>query len=144
MVNILAPARERFYSTLIHKLCWHFYINLCCVYGKRITVRAYSQAILKHFFNWFLKNLFGYHWFRRIVDLKHWHKILPITMVAAHLGRGYFISHLLTHWDRVTHICVGDLKIIGSDNGLLPGRRQAIIWNNAGILLIGPIGTTFS
>ena len=33
---------------------------------------------------------------------------------------------------------------IGSDNGLSPGRRQAIIWINAGILLIGPLGTKFS
>ena len=50
----------------------------------------------------------------------------------------------LTHWGRVTHICVGNLTSIGSDNGLLPGRRQAIIWTNAGILLIGPLGTNFS
>ena len=39
----------------------------------------------------------------------------------------------------MTHICVSNLAIIGSDNGLSPGRRQAIIWTNAGILLIGPI-----
>ena len=44
----------------------------------------------------------------------------------------------LTHWGRVTHICVGNLTIIGSDNGLSPGQRQAIIWINAGILLIRP------
>ena len=50
----------------------------------------------------------------------------------------------LTHWGRVTHICVVKLTIIGSDNGLSPGRRQAIIWTNAGILLIGPLGTNFS
>ena len=50
----------------------------------------------------------------------------------------------LTHWGRVTHICVSILTIIGSDNGLSPGRRQAIIWTNAGILLIGPLGTNFS
>ena len=50
----------------------------------------------------------------------------------------------LTHWGRVTHLCVGELTIIGSDNGLSPGRRQAIIWTNAGILLIGPWGTKFS
>ena len=50
----------------------------------------------------------------------------------------------LTHWGRVTHICVGKLTIIGSDNGLSPQRRQAIIWTNAGILLIGPLGTNFS
>ena len=50
----------------------------------------------------------------------------------------------LTHWGRVTHICVGKLTIIGSDNGLSPGRRQAIIWTNTGILLIRPLGTNFS
>ena len=50
----------------------------------------------------------------------------------------------ITHTGLVTHICVGKLIIIGSDNGLSPGRRQAIIWTNAGILLIGPLGTNFS
>ena len=39
---------------------------------------------------------------------------------------------------------VSKLTIIGSDNGLSPGRRQAIIWNNAGILLIRTFGTNFS
>ena len=50
----------------------------------------------------------------------------------------------LTHWGRVTHICVSKLTIIGSDNGLSPRRRQAIIWTNAGILSIGHLGTNFS
>ena len=50
----------------------------------------------------------------------------------------------LIHLGRVTHICVNKLTNIGSDNGLAPGRRQAIIWANAGILLIGPFGTKFS
>ena len=54
------------------------------------------------------------------------------------------VLHLLTHWGRVTHICVGNLTIIGPDNGLSPGRRQAITWTNAGILFIGPRGTNFS
>ena len=31
--------------------------------------------------------------------------------------------------------------MIGSGNGLSPGRRQAIILTNDGILLIGPLGT---
>ena len=31
--------------------------------------------------------------------------------------------------------------MIGSDNGLSPGRRQAIIWTSAGVSLIGPRGT---
>ena len=50
----------------------------------------------------------------------------------------------LTHWGRVTHICVSRLTITGSDNGLSPCRRQAITWTNDGILLIGPLGTNFS
>ena len=44
----------------------------------------------------------------------------------------------------MTHICVSKLTIIGPVNGLWPGRRQAIIWTNAGILLIGPLGTNVS
>ena len=59
------------------------------------------------------------------------------------------VSHILflepvTHWGRVTHICVGKLTIIGSDNGLSPARCQTIIWTNAGILLIRPSGTNIS
>ena len=50
----------------------------------------------------------------------------------------------LTQWDWVIHICIGNVAIIGSNNGLSPGRCQAIIWTNAGILLIGPLGTNFS
>ena len=51
---------------------------------------------------------------------------------------------ILTHWGRVKHICVVNLNTIGSDNGLSPGRRQAIIWTNARILLIWILGTNFS
>ena len=56
---------------------------------------------------------------------------------------GLWADKLLTHWGWVTNICVSRLTIIGSDNGLSPGRRQAIIWTNAGILLIRPLGTNF-
>ena len=54
------------------------------------------------------------------------------------------LAILLTHWGRVMHICVSNLAIIGSDNGLSPGQPQAIIWTSAGILSIGPLGTNFS
>ena len=53
-------------------------------------------------------------------------------------------SEVSTHWSWVMHICISNLNIIGSDNGLSPGLRQAIIWTNAGILLIGLSGTNFS
>ena len=63
--------------------------------------------------------------------------VLNITICHEHIMSS-------THWGRVTHICVSKITTIGSDNGLSPGRRQAIIWTNAGILLIGPLRTNFS
>ena len=68
------------------------------------------------------------------------------TFVFNHIVLDVWYSYLmaLTHWGRVTHKCVSKLTIIGSDNGLSPGRRQAIIWTNGGIMLIGPLGTNFS
>ena len=50
----------------------------------------------------------------------------------------------LTHWARVTHICISKLTTTGSDNGLSLDRRQAIISTKAGMLVIGPLGTNFS
>ena len=44
----------------------------------------------------------------------------------------------------MTYICVSKLTIIGSDNGLPADRRQAIIWTNAGILLIRTLGASLS
>ena len=68
-------------------------------------------------------------------------------IISSHILQGMWLLNCmlrLTHWGRVTHICVGKLTIIGSDNGLLPGRCQAITWTNAGILLIRSLGTNFS
>ena len=46
---------------------------------------------------------------------------------------------------RLSRACMlNKLTIISSDNGLAPGRYQAIIWTNAGILLIGSLGRNFS
>ena len=42
----------------------------------------------------------------------------------------------LAHCCQVTQTSVSELTITDSGNGLSPGRRQAIIWTNAGILLI--------
>ena len=44
----------------------------------------------------------------------------------------------------MTHISASKLTTTGSDNGLSPDRRQAIIWTKAGMLLIGPLGTNVS
>ena len=47
-------------------------------------------------------------------------------------------TQYLTHWGRVTHMSVNKITTIGSDNGMSPVRRQAIIWTNVGIFRIGP------
>ena len=70
------------------------------------------------------------------------------SLTKAKIGLAFphteWYRYYLTHWGRVTHICVSKLTIIVSDNGLSPGRRQAIIWTNAVIMLIGPLRTNFS
>ena len=68
-------------------------------------------------------------------------QVLDMAYFLRYNFYGHLLSSpLLTDWGRVTHICVGKTTIIGSDNGLAPTRRQAIIWTNAGILLIGTLG----
>ena len=52
--------------------------------------------------------------------------------------------NVLTHWGRVTHICISERVIIGSDNGLSPIRRQAIIYTNADLLSIEALETKFN
>ena len=68
-------------------------------------------------------------------------KCEKVIIQKLHTG---IITFHLTHWGRVTYICVSKQTIIGSDNSLSPGQRQAIICTNAGILLIGPLGTNLS
>ena len=53
-------------------------------------------------------------------------------------------ERVLTLWGRVTHIYVSKTNHHWSDNALSPGRRQSITWTNAGMLLIGPLGTNFN
>ena len=74
------------------------------------------------------------------------HTLAPICWCyGANLLQQLLTIYLqLTHWGRTTHICVSKLTIIASDNGLSPGRRKAIIWNNAGIFSIGLLWTNLS
>ena len=86
------------------------------------------------------KSQYEYHFFGLYITLIIWYKHCRCLLK---LQKTRHISPL-SHWDRVTYICVSKLAIIGSDNGLSPGRRQAIIWNNAGLLSIGLLGTNFN
>ena len=80
----------------------------------------------------------------KISGASHWSMRVMVILEGVSTNKKYVIDSVLPHWGRVTHICVSDLTSIGSDNGLSPGRRQAIIRTNAGILLIRPLGTNFS
>ena len=82
-------------------------------------------------------------------SMRHKHKFwikFQIIEVVNHISiKGYHnVVQVAPNKGRVTHVCVSKLTIICSDNGLSPGRCQAIIWTNAGILLIGPLRTNFS
>ena len=68
----------------------------------------------------------------------------PIQSIAWLLMHWPPVTNTLSHWGRLTHICVSKLTTIGSDNGLSPGRRRTIIETNAAILLTGLLGTNFS
>ena len=69
---------------------------------------------------------------------------MHFKMLCGKCGPFCLSLNVLTHWGRVTYICISKLTFIGSDNGLLPDWCQAIIWTNAGILLIWTSGTNFS
>ena len=108
----------------------------------RGKMAAISQATFSNAFSWILlkyvpKVPIQYSSIGSDYLHQRW---LVYRRIYASLG----LSCEFTHWARVTHICVNNLIIIGSDYGLSPGRRQAIIWTNAGILFIGPLGTNFS
>ena len=68
----------------------------------------------------------------------------PWAHTPPYITYKYIFVNMLTHWGRVTHTCVSKQTIIGLDNGLSPGRHKAIIWTNAGILLIQTLETNFS
>ena len=69
---------------------------------------------------------------------------MSMNLIQTYESMNLIQTYDRTHWGQVTHICVSKLTTIGSDNSLLAGRRQAIIWSNAGILLNWTLGTNFS
>ena len=72
--------------------------------------------------------------------------IMPISAKWKHKS-SIHIGFIVFNWGVTTFfaksVCVSDLTITDSDNSLSPGRRQAIIRTNAGILFIRPLGTNF-
>ena len=80
-----------------------------------------------------------------------WSKVYNLAQILASYSIMFLqyrvfilLCSVLTHWGWVTHICISKLTINDSDNGLLSGLCQTIIWTNAEILLVVPLGTKFS
>ena len=72
--------------------------------------------------------------------------VIQCSLVVCFLQRAQKRNEVfceLMIWPKFNSLRPSDQTIIGSDNGLSPGRRQAIIWTNAGILLTGTLGTNF-
>ena len=133
-----------FWSKLTHSglvmvwliLCQHW-LRACCLY----STKSLPEPMLT---NSHLDPLRLFEIWVKLNALKFFFLKMHLKMAATQWQPFCLSLNVLTHWGWVTHICVGNLTIIGSDNDLSPGRRQAIIWTNAGILLIGPLGINFS
>ena len=127
------------YSAPSHHLnqCWHM-----ANWTHEIKLHEISITIQKFSF--------------KMHGIKFWWKlnqniIIFILFIHTNAFANFFkMASILSHPQHVNslrpsdaYICV-KLTIIGSDNDLSPGRRQAIIWTYAGILLIRPLGKNFN
>ena len=108
--------------------------------------------------SWFETRVSNYSWVSYIY-IYIWYinchqntlRFVEILWNTAPLGRtsaGTMMTmyvHIFTGLPIVLHIYASvNRGSIGSDKGLSPGRRQAIIWTNAEILPIGPLRINFS
>ena len=91
-----------------------------------VKQRVYSPSTIKG-----RLHILSYCWFHHCTA----NYMYPNACTWTFSGYAYLIE---AEW------CVSKHSFIGSENGLTPGRSQAIIWTNARILLIGPFGTNFS
>ena len=98
---------------------------------KHSTAKPYTYRI-KDVGTW---KLCSHYW--SFVRVNHWSPMsfsshrnnaellcYPLSWISCQpIGLWFGMPRRLTHWGRVTHICVSKLTTIGSDNGLPPGRR---------------------
>ena len=117
------------YSVILH-ICRTFVIIQTAISGAMLMAGMEHNVI----------------WQLHIVNFTHWlrlHSIKGIKSFRLCLCQCILNSNDILH-EHDLHICLSKLTIIGLDHGLSPGRRKAIIWTNAGILLIRTSGTNFS
>ena len=113
------------------------------------------------FFSWFMKrHSLHWHWGNHAIEHVSLYQTFNVRNTPISHPQGwavwcnaYCIFHQDSHYIAdsthaslrwLIHICVSKSTIIVPDNGLSPGRRQAIIWTNAEIWLVRTLGTNFS
>ena len=123
----------------------YFTVCIWCWYWLLLSIYQFPQlwALLKLYSLWLTNYcLFIYQdqLSCEIPLLFTWYK----TLIWYWINMYQYLGNLQLIEAEWRMICVSKLAIIGSDNGLLPGLHQAIIWTSARILLIRPLGTNFS
>ena len=118
--------------------CEYLWENWLCIIGTALYIMCHPTLLLKHA-ECSTRLHFNFEWFWAMYQPASYLYFIQNTGSLTPITNGN-----LTHWGRVTYLCVGKLTIIGSDNGMSPGRHQAIIWTNDGILLIRTLETNFS
>ena len=123
----------------IFTIMWISHIFFCTVQTDNVLVHQVWSSCPG-----FIYGASGMSWesnVGKVPILPHKKNNILVPFLGIPCSTGWFVISL-----RLcdVYIYVSKLTIIASHNGLSPGRRQTIIWTNAGILLIGPLVTKFS
>ena len=112
----------------------------CSYTGSWVVVYKACFLSLLQISGWFLVNILCGDGVVKRVNFSVSMIVMSIVTWCPLLGQLFSKQYLYS----LTHIGVSKVTISGPYNGLSPGRRQAIIWTNAGILLIRILETNFS
>ena len=123
-------------------VCFHFIDSVSLVLSRWCFFKLfYEETTLWNNSLFWLKKIIVFNDLTINFFIENHHGHLSIVV---NVKDWVFNDYGLTDWGRMAHICVSTLAIIGLDNGLSPGCRQAIIWGNIEILLIRTLGAKFS
>ena len=122
-------------------LFWQCFLCICLCNTMWTCIQFFTSLKTKRR-AWNIQNIYTTD-ILCVYDICNYMYIVEVMKYISFAGIYTILSNVLTHWGRVMHRCGSKLTITGSDTGLPHGQRQAIIWTNDGILLIGSLGKKF-
>ena len=128
-VSSSLSSAHTYISRLFHSPDFFTVSTLCIYWSRQPRVFRRLTSLVTFMFNKLAS------WTLHLLMLKDLQWMVCCLMMPSHHLHQCWLNSL-----RPSDTYMRQLTIIGSDNGLSPGRRQAIIWNNAVILLMGPLG----